>query len=352
MTRRTTSLLIGGAVALAAAAAWGIAAPPSFFAAYLLAFLFWSSLPLGAAAILMLHLLTGGRWGWSIRAPLLAAVRTTPLLWLGFLPLVLGVPRLYAWAQPGGPPGPSVFGAFAYLSPAFFLIRSAIYLAVWTLLAFALQRARPDHQGRLAAGGLIALIISASFAAMDWVSSLAPTWYSSIFPLYVVLGQVLTWMAVAVIVALRPAAGAPPIERVRLDLGNLLLTLVILHAYVGFSQLLIIWNANKPHEIAWYLPRIRHGWQWLTVALAVTHFVLPFAALLARPVKTAPARLRRVAMFVLLARVLDCVWLVVPGVAGVSLAVAPLAVLAFAGLGAGWLAAFLGARPAPQEASS
>ena len=358
VTRGRLGLLAGGVACLAAAAIWGVASPEAFFPVYLFAFIFWASLPLGAACMLMLHLLVGGRWGWSLRGPIERAVSTIPALLLLFAPIMFGLPTLYLWARSAAlADHPDVAAKAAYLNPIFFLGRAIVILLIWTWLAFMLNRAArrgpadasaapQPHVRAWAAGLLILYWLTASVATVDWIASLMPTWYSTIFPMYVVMGQAMAWLAAAILILsyLRDHGGVPYLEqeRVRLDLGNLLLTLVVLHAYAGFSQLLIIWSGDKPHEIVWYLPRIRHGWQWATFALAMSHFFLPFFALLVRTVKSDVSLLRRVAMLVLASHALDCVWMVMPGTAASPFAATGLGILLMLGLGAVWFALFLG----------
>jgi len=362
MTRRhRIAVLVAGLAALVGAGLWGLGAPRAFFPAWLAGFVFWSSLPLGALQLLMLHLLTGGRWGRSLRPQIGRALRGVVLLPLFFVPVALGLADIFPWARPEVVASePVLQKKTLYLNEPFFLVRAAVFLAVWILLAWATARATrdvadtsgatpPAAARRWAAGGMVLYILTASFAAVDWIASLVPVWYSTIIGLYLVVGQALTWLAVAVLVL--SVVDAPRVrellaqERVRVDLGNLLLTLVILHAYMGFSQWLVIWNGNKPHEIAWYLPRLRHGWQWATVALGLTHFWLPFAALLFRAVKRDLRTLRWVAGLILAARLLDAVWMVLPGVAEGALATAGIGVLVIGGLGGVWLAVVAG-RPA------
>ncbi len=292
-----------------------------FFQAYLVAFVFWLGLSLGCLAILMVHHLAGGRWGYVVRRFLEAGTRTLPLMAMLFVPLLFGTGVLYEWTHE------TQLHHRAYLNLPFFLVRAGIYFAAWLGLMWALDRAA-DRQDRepgkvvtrrltgLSAGGLIAYGLTATFAAIDWVMSLEPHWFSSIFGVLFIAGQVLSAFAF-VIVALTwqmkhpPLAGAVAPQQLH-DLGNFLLTFVIFWAYVTFSQYLIIWMGNLPEEITWYTSRLAGGWRWLALALIVLHFFVPFLLLLSRDVKRRPTPLAVVAGGVWLMGIAVTYWLVVP----------------------------------------
>lgn len=271
---------------------------------YLFAWLLFLGLSLGAMANLMLHNVTGGPWFAAVRAPFLAATRLVPLAALLGLPILFAVRAIYPWAQGGGT---------AWLSPAFFVARSIVYLAVWTALALLL---RANGGKGLSAVGLIVHTFTVSLAAVDWIGSLVPQWYSTAFGLIVGTGQMLGAMALAVAFAgLRgPLRRGPEAHGTFIDLGNLLLMYVLLWAYLAYSEFLIIWVGNLPREIAWYVPRLQTGWFGLGVFLVVVHFFAPLVILLFRAVKRAPALLGSVAALLLAAHVADVYWLIAPSV--------------------------------------
>ena len=295
---------------------------------YLFMWLFLLGLSLGALANLMMHALTGGRWGEPIRAPLIAAARLLPAVAVLFVPVLLLAQRIYPWTDEPG----------RYLNLPFFVARSVAYLAIWIALAFAFLRADratvdPASGGarraqRIAAGGLIVYALTMSLAAVDWIASLTPHWYSSGFGLVVCTGQMLAAMAFAVAVAARrthrpvgdpgPGWGALPEEgrdAVRLrfnDLGNLLLMYVLTWAYLAYTQFLVIWSENLPHEIHWYVPRMQTGWAGVGVFLIAFHFFVPLLILLSRAAKRSPALLGALATALLIAHAIDVFWLVIP----------------------------------------
>ena len=311
-------------LALAAAGAGWFLDVRALLASYLAAWWFVAGALLGGLANVWLHQLTGGAWGETIRGPLLRAARWLPLACILFLPVLLGAPLLYPWQH-----GVSD-GAFrqAWLSPVFFTVRSVIYLLLWSVLAIVETRARTRSPLR-AAVCLLAYGFSVSLAAVDWIMSLQPEWYSSVFGWLAGTGQMLTGLALAVLLIDRGAA------RKRLpDLGNLLMMYVLTWAYLAYVQFLIIWAADLPHEIAWYLRRGAPGWQAVAWVLVVGHFAGPLCILLSRHAKTAPALMGVLAGALLAAHLLDCWWLVLPSVDHLTphwLWLAPLVASGFAG---------------------
>lgn len=287
--------------------------PGGLLAAWLATWWFVTGALLGGLANVWLHQLTGGAWGEAVRAPLLRAARWLPLACLLFLPVLLGMHALYPWL--GHAPSGKPEEAFRdwWLSPGFFIARSIGYLLLWSALAWIETRSRRRSAGR-AAACLLLYGVSVSLAALDWIMSLQPHWYSSVFGWLAGAGQMLAGMALAVVLADREAI------RVRLpDLGNLLLMYVLLWGYLSYSQFLVIWAADLPHEISWYLRRSSGLWKTVAWVLAATHLFAPLALLLARRAKKAPQVMGVLAGGLLAAHLLDCWWLVLPSVEGLTL---------------------------------
>jgi hypothetical protein len=274
---------------------------------YLFAWLLFLGLALGAMANVMMHNVTGGPWFYAVRAPLLAGTRLVPVAAVLGIPVLIGMRSLYPWTESGGN---------WWLSPGFFAVRSVCYLVLWSLFAFLLVRSRAKG---LSALGLIVYTFSVSLAAVDWIGSLIPRWYSTAFGLVVGLGQMLGAMALAVAfagLAQVPRAGRSPAETrsTFIDLGNLLLMYVLLWAYVAYMEFLIIWVGNLPREISWYVPRLQTGWFGLGVFLVVVHFFAPLVILLFRAAKRSATFLGGFAAVLLGAHVADVYWLVAPSV--------------------------------------
>lgn len=367
------SFIVAGVCVAGLAVGWAMA-PSAFYHGYLLAYLLWIGMPLGAGAILMTHHLTGGKWGWSVRGLLVPGVATLPLFALLFVPIAVGLPHLYRWSLSSEVAHDVTLQAkLPYLNAPFFFIRAGVFLITWALGAYWLASwSRRQGMGipeddsgeelgdeglrRLSAGGLVVYAVTVSFAAIDWLGSLQPHWYSSIFGMYILVGQVQLALAVVILVFIVlwwwGGGGAVPDDMLH-DLGNLLLVLVIFHAYLAYSQLLIIWSGNLPEQVVWYVPRIRGAWGAVTVALIVIDFILPFAALLFRVVKRSPALLFAVAAVVVFAQGLEAVWLVLPvlppeatasgpvgGFGRIGFAAALLTVAALLGIGGLWFGTF------------
>jgi hypothetical protein len=332
--------------------------PVQFYRSYLVAYLFWLGLALGSLAILMINHITGGAWGAVIRRMLESAARTMPLLALLFLPIALGVHELYEWARPEAVAHDAVLQHKSlYLNVPFFLGRAVVYFAAWSLVAHFLARwsliqdgARDDRPAvwleQLSRGGLLLLGLTATFASVDWMMSLEPHWYSTIYGFLFMGGCVLGALAFAISMA-SAVADRPPLSEVITpstlqDLGKLLFAFVMVWAYFSLSQFLIIWAADLPEEIPWYLRRLNGGWRVLILTIIAVQFVLPFVLLLSRRVKRSAAALAVVASLVLLARFADLYWLVVPAFDPAAPHVHPLDVATLLAVGGVWIATFVG----------
>ena len=300
-----------------------------FFHAYLVGFIFWIGITIGSLALLMLQHLTGGAWGLIIRRVLEAATRTLPLMLILFIPIVVGLNQIYPWTNRAAMDQVQALKEKAahYLNPSFFMTRAALYFAIWSLMALALnwlslqqdRTADPKMRKRLqmiSGPGLGLLILTITFAAIDWVMSLDPAWSSTIFGLIFVASWSLSAMAFGILVMSWLSKREPMHTVVRTshfhDWGNLLLTLVMLWTYFAFSQYLIIWSANLPEETTWYVARKHGGWGIIALGIVILQFAFPFLTLLSRAAKTSPQKLALLAVLILAMRVVDVIWLVEP----------------------------------------
>lgn len=318
MRGRRRIAAIGALLLLLALPAWSVDRV-AFLAAWLAAWLFCLAIVLGGLAIVWIHNLTHGLWGEPLRLPLAALGRLLPWLALLFLPILVGVRDLYPWAATAAQGTARWAGELsapgfknAWLQPDAFIVRALCLLLLWNLLAWAARRTAWARSGPFAAAALVLYGLSVSVAAVDWVMSLMPVWYSSIFGLELGVGQVLAAMAFAVLAARWPDEARARTGR---DWGNLLFAFVLTWAYTAFSQWLVIWSENLPHEIAWYVVRERQPWLALGVLLALVQFAAPLVLLLFRPLKESPARLRRLCGVLLAAHFLELWWLILPSVA-------------------------------------
>jgi hypothetical protein len=299
-----------------------------FFQAYLVGYLFVLGPALGSLAIVMLHNMTGGAWGFAVRRLLEAAMRTLPAVGLAFVPIALGLSSLYEWSHDEAVASdPILQHKSAYLNVPFFLVRWVLYFALWAGLALFMVRLSERYDRKLslkalrrlksASGfGLAAYVLSMSFASFDWGMSLEPHWFSTIYGVQFVVGQGLSTLCLAIVAAAFLARHEPFSRwlspRQFHDLGNLTLAFVMLWAYVSFSQFLIIWSGNLPEEIPWYLKRIGPAWQGLALVLVLFHFAAPFVVLLVRGSKQNARVLARLAGALLVMRFLDVYWQIAP----------------------------------------
>jgi len=356
--------LIVGVVGLGLCAVGFSASREQFFRAWLIAFLFWWGVSLGSLAWMMIHHLSGGQWGVVTRRVFEASSRVLPFMALAFLPVAFGVKELYPWARPELVANDEMLRHRApYLNISFFYVRAAIYFVLWSALAYLIsgwsrkQDSAPGDEGlairmqRLSGGGLLLYGITLFFASVDWLMSLDPHWYSTIYGILMLGGQGLASMAFTLTVMVLLSRTAPLAGVFRAnhlhDLGKLMLTFVMLWAYFQFSQFLIIWSGNLPEEIGFYLTRIEGAWVYLSAVLILGHFALPFVLLLNRDLKQSHM-VALVAIFVIGMRFVDLFWLMGPRDGHTAPALSWINFVTPIALGGIWIAVFLwqlGSRP-------
>ena len=347
--------LVVGAVGLALSALGWVLDPDQFYRSYLIGFLFWNGVALGSLAIALLHQLSGGAWGIVIRRILESATRTFPVTLVFFLPIAFGVRSLYVWSRPAAMAADRILQhKAAYLNVPFFLGRAALYFAIWLTVSYFFNKwsLEQDRTGEeswmskmevLGGPGLLLYGATVTFSSIDWVMSLDPHWYSTIWGILFLGGQGVSALAfviaVIVVVGARPPMSEVITEKHLRDLGTLLFAFIMLWAYFNFSQFLLIWAGNLPSEIPFYYRRLQGGWMWVGLTLVVFHFVLPFLLLLSREFKRNPKFMGVVAVWVICMRIVDLFWLSAPA-AGQGFHVHWLDVAAPVGLGGIWVAAF------------
>ncbi len=352
------SFLVGG-VGLGVAAIALFSNRQHFFQAYLLGWLYWLLIALGCLGILMLHHMSRGAWGLVVRRILEAGARTLPWMALLFLPVVaFGMQALYPWARPEAAADELIQHKAVYLNRGFFILRYVLYFGIWSFLAWRLSKlslAQDQTPGDdtlwrrmqvYAAPGLLIFCLTVTFASFDWLMSLDPHWSSTIYGVYVIgcagLAGFAFLIATGYYLSQRPPMAAVFGRRHFHDYGKLTLAFTMLWAYFSFSQFLIIWSANLPEEIPFYLNRTRHGWQWLSLALVICHWAVPFFLLLSRDLKRHPERLVKVALWVLAMRFVDLYWQTapLPGFHPESLLPRFADLAAVVGIGGVWLGLF------------
>ena len=358
--RLQTTALGVGVIAVLGAAVLGFFGDGQFFQSYLMAFLFWLGLSLGALVLLFTQHLAGGPWGPMIARPLESAATLVPLMALLFVPVLIGARELYVWTDPAYVAGhPTVAAKSEYLNMTWFVIRAVVYFVVWTAAALVYRRTslRQDEEQGKAAGTLamrlrsaagmwfVFYVLTMTFAAIDWAMSLTPVWFSGIYPVIIMASQAITAIAFAILAITWLAARNPSIDALltprRLqDLGNFLLAFTMFWAYTQVSQLIIQWSNNVAETATWYVVRLGPGWVGLAAWLLFFGFFAPFFVLFSRWVKRKRRALSIVAVWALVTQALNYFWFLAPtfGREGFALTLAD--VLVFIGIGGIWLAAF------------
>jgi hypothetical protein len=350
-------LILWAAFGRSAAISNGLAGWQQFYRSYLFAYVYWVAIPLGCTGILMLHHLTHGKWGFAIRRIVEAGSRTLAWMAVLFIPIVVGMPKLYAWARPEDVAADSILQEKRwYLNPSGFNTRAVAYFAILLVVVYLLNkysraqdqtadRALTHRMAVVSGPGMILWGLIVTGAAVDWVMSLEPHWHSTIYGMLFMVIEGLAAMSVSVFV-LRRLSGYEPFKdsidsKQFHDLGNLMLALVMLWAYLSFDQLLIVWAGNLKDEIPWYMQRAFGAWAPVGVVLIVLHFAVPFLLLLQRTVKRRLNVLSKVAALLVVLSLVDVYWIVVPAYQGNTPRPHWLDLFALIGIGGIWLGAFL-----------
>jgi hypothetical protein len=353
---KNVSLGIGIIGLIGCVIGWFIA-PRDFFVAYLFGHFFFVGLSLGSLALLMIHHLTAGDWGYAVRRFLESAVGNLPLLALLFVPIFFGLAHLYPWQDRAVVAADETLRLTQiYLNPTGFALRTAIVFAIWIIMARQLLKwsaeqdatasLAPTRKMRTLSGpGLVIYPVTMTFAAVDWLMSMEADWYSTMFPILICIGQILSALALVILLLAWTAPSSPlgalATEENFHKLGNLLLAFTMMWAYLAFGQLLVIWSGNLPHEISWYLHRISDGWKWIAVFIALFHFFIPFFLLLMRPAKKNRRNLAGIAACVLATHIVAVWWTIAPSIYTKHFHLGWLAPAAFLGIGGIYAFTFL-----------
>ena len=307
--------LIAGILGLAASAIGWFINPEEFFHAYLPSYLFWFSIVAGSLAVLMLQYVSGGEWGLMIRRPLGAAARTMIWMAIFFIPILLGMKSIYPWMNPGwGQHDPLLSRKLMWLNWQRFGVATLIYFGFWILWAWRIRALslkfyedRSPYtnlaRNRWAASGLPMIVLTLTFASIDWMMSIEPKWSSTMYGITFLVGCGLSALAFVTFFLSRLAnteamQGILKPSHLR-DLGNLLLAFVMFYAYTAFSEFLLIWYANMHEEIPHYIARELGVWGFIALLIVIFHFFLPFFMLLMRPIKDRPETIGVVTVIIL-----------------------------------------------------
>jgi len=295
---------------------------------YLWMYMFLVSIGVGSLALVNLEYLVGATWSTPFRRVSEFLAACTPLLIILVIPLIFAVHDLFHWAHPQAIETDEILKHKSpYLNLQFFIIRTAFCLVVWLVfyVLFIRNSERQDETGDVVYtkrnNGLAVVFtplffITITIMAVDWMMSLEPHWYSTIFGVYYFSGTVVAAFSAATIasILLKENGYFPPklTNQSLYSFGTLIFGFNIFWAYIAFSQFLLIWYADLPEETFWLIHRLEGGWVYVSLALLVAHFIIPFLILLPRSAKTNPKTLKMMAIWMLLAHALDLYWLIMP----------------------------------------
>jgi hypothetical protein len=302
--------------------------PKQFFFSWLVSFLFFLSLALGALFFVLIQYAVQGGWGVVLRRIGETTFATIPVMAALFIPVLLGLHELYEWSHPGAAEHDALLRWKApYLNVPFFLIRAVIYFGCWSFIALAYYRGSrgQDASGdpavsarlrRLAGPAIIVTALTQTFASVDWIMSLTPHWYSTMFGVYFFAGSFVGFIALLSVVAVA-MRGAGLLDTVITaehlhDVGKLLFGFTAFWAYIGFSQFFLMWYANLPEETIWYKARAEGSWMMISIIIIVGHFGVPFFYLMGHAVKRKGATLALGGAWLLTMHFVDLYWQVMP----------------------------------------
>lgn len=358
--RAQMTALVIGALGVIASLIVALSGGGSFFESYLYSFIFWTGLSLGCLMMIAVIHMAGGSWGALILRPLEAGVAVLPVMGLLFIPLLFGLTSLYEWTNPAYVDAHQLVSAkSSYLNLPFFIIRNILYFVIWTWGALVFLRGGNKQDSDVAESGSIAFrlrrrgpvwifiyVMTMTFAGIDWGMSLTPEWFSGIYSVILMSGQVISAMAFIIAVIVLLALVSPRVNELltakRLqDLGNFLMAFMMFWAYVHVSQLMILWSNNTTETSGYYVARLGGAWEYVAMFLTAFGFFAPFAILFSRWVKQKRAALFIVAIWAILVRVLDLYWIIIPSFDRVGAQFQVTDLLLLIGLGGIWLGMYL-----------
>jgi len=350
--------MIGGAIAvlgIAGCAVFGPGNPKQFFFSWLVSFLFFLSLTIGGLFFVLIQYASQGSWGIVVRRIGETIFATIPVMAILFVPVLFGLHDLFSWAVPGASDHDALLQWKApFLNVKFFVIRAVVYFVSWSIIALGYYRASrgQDTSGdpavsarlrKLAGPALIVLALTSTFASIDWIVSLTPRWYSTMFGVYFFAGSFIGYIALIslLVPAMRSAGLLDTVitaEHLH-DIGKFLFAFMCFWAYIAFSQFLLIWYGNLPEEAIWYKARITASWKVVSILLMVGHFGVPFLYLMGRTVKRHAATLAFGGAWLLVMHFIDLYWQVMPTLHSEGVRVSALDIAAFLAVGGCFVAA-------------
>jgi hypothetical protein len=349
---------IGGAVAvlgIVVCALLGPGNPKQFYFSWLVSFLYFLSLAIGGLFFVLIQYASQGSWGIVVRRIGETIFATMPVMAVLFVPVLFGLHDLYPWSVPGAAEHDALLQwKSPFLNVTFFVIRAAVYFVSWSAIAIVYySRSRSqDVTGdaavsarlrRFSGPAIIVMALTSTFASIDWIVSLSPRWYSTMFGVYFFAGSFIGFIALmsVLVPAMRRAGLLETVitpEHLH-DLGKFLFAFMCFWAYIAFSQFLLIWYGNLPEEAVWYKARITASWKMVSIVLMVGHFGVPFLYLMGRTVKRHAATLALGGAWLLVMHFVDLYWQVMPTLHTEGVRVTALDIAAFAAVGGCFVAA-------------
>jgi hypothetical protein len=317
-----------GAVGLVGSLALSSCQGAQLYFSWLVAYLYFLSIALGALFFVLCLFVCRAGWAVVFRRVVENVMATLPVFALLFVPIWIGRHELYSWTDAAEvAKNPVLRGKSGYLNESFFLLRAILYLASWSGLAlyFSGQSQKQDQTGgeritrrlgAVAAPGIIVFSLTLTFAAVDWLMSLDPEWYSTMFGVYYFSGSILAAfafvvVAIAFIHSRGQLRGVVTVEHVH-DLGKLLFAFTVFWTYIAFCQYFLIWYGNIPEETSYFMRRSEGSWPAIGKMLMVGHFVIPFFFLMPRAIKRSAPLLVAAALWLLAMHFMDIYWCVMP----------------------------------------
>ncbi len=295
----TRLLALSGAAFSIAALALVLVAPASALLGWLSALVFTSALPLGGLCLVMMMRIIPGIWRHDLDHAARSSLSLLPLVLIAWLPILFGLSSVYEWVRQ---PPSGTFKAI-YLTPLFFDLRTLFILGAAYMLARALLRGQSPV---VAIGGLVAFVLLQGMLATDWLMSLDPHFHSSGFALYILAGQMLTALALLVLLSLGEGGVAKPSV-----LGTLMITAILFWAYLAFMQYFIIWSGNLVQGALWFQRRGTGIWASVEISIAFLHLT-PLFLLLFPPIRRSGRWLIGLVLMILAGRLLEYAWLILP----------------------------------------
>jgi hypothetical protein len=319
------TLVLAVLISVVACVAGYLNDPVRFHRSYIVAFAYVAAAGLGAFFFVMVQYLTGSAWSVTMRRIMENIMITLPACAILFLPIAFGLKDIYPWMDKAANPLLGTKGA--YLTENFFVLRTYIYFALWSIWIFAIyyQSTKQDTErsarqmnviARWSAPGLFLAVVVGTLASYDWLMSLEPRWYSTIFGLYILAGGALTFMSFVTLICLgfRRAGilkNSITPEHYH-DLGKWLFALTAFYTYMAFSQYLLIWYANLPEETIWYRHRSVGSWLGISLSMPFIRFLIPFFVMLSRPAKRSLKMIAALAIWSIVVEYIDLYWVVMP----------------------------------------